>query len=421
MNDSLKEACQSSIIASLGEIATSRFTCGGSLSSYKKMVQLNYLDKTGVLKGVCWPLTVPDIQQIIEAATVASFGKGNETVTDKTYRDAYALEPAKFTSSFLLSETTILGEIHRLLAPDAPNIYAELYKMNIYAAPVGCFKSHVDTPRALNMFGSLVVCLHSHFNGGALVTKHNGQQVTYNWSSTGGDELIKWAAFYSDVSHEILPVTEGNRVTLTYNLFHDDCNVPSAVDECFSSFCTTLKAALDHPHFLRDGRVLGFACQHAYTFEKKHVRDFGKKEESKHVSMMKGSDRTVLMAAECLHLKVKIRPICNVSENAIGDNSCFLGEKFGFYTYYLDEFDHNNTEVIWMEVKQDRERCVEDRNSDTDHIIWCQKFKHLQPAYATVSYGNEHAAEICYQAAAILITIPKWSERQEMKKSQSLK
>ena len=149
MNDSLKEACQSSIIASLGEIATSRFTCGGSLSSYKKMVQLNYLDKTGVLKGVCWPLTVPDIQQIIEAATVASFGKGNETVTDKTYRDAYALEPAKFTSSFLLSETTILGEIHRLLAPDAPNIYAELYKMNIYAAPGGCFKSHVDTPRAV--------------------------------------------------------------------------------------------------------------------------------------------------------------------------------------------------------------------------------------------------------------------------------
>ena len=133
--------------------------------------------------------------------------------------------------------------------------------------------------------------------------------------------------------------------------------------------------------------------------------------------MMKGSDRTVVMAAECLHLKVKIRPICYVDENAVGDDSCFLGEKFGFHDTYLGEFDHNNTEDIWMEVKQDRERSVEDQNSDTDHILWCQKFKHLQPAYATVSYGNEHAAEICYQAAAILITIPKWSERQETKKA----
>ena len=49
--------------------------------------------------------------------------------------------------------------------------------------------------------------------------------------------------------------------------------------------------------------------------------------------MMKGSDRTVVMAAECLHLKVKIRPICNVGENAIGEP--FLGEKFGFHDTYI--------------------------------------------------------------------------------------
>ena len=194
--------------------------------------------------------------------------------------------------------------------------------------------------------------------------------------------------------------------------------VPSTVDECISSFCTTLKAALDHPHFLRDGGALGFACQHAYTFEEKDISDFGKKEEFKHVSMMKGSDRTVVMAAECLHLKVKIRPICNVSENAIGDDSCFLGEKFGFHDSYFGEFDHSSTEDIWMEVKQHVRWSVEDHNSDTDHILWCQKFKHLQPAYhAAVSYSNRHVAEICYQAAAILITIPKWSERQELKKN----
>lgn len=30
---------------------------------------------------------------------------------------------------------------------------------------------------------------------------------------------IRWAAFYSDCEHEVLEVTAGHRVTLTYNLF----------------------------------------------------------------------------------------------------------------------------------------------------------------------------------------------------------
>ena len=30
---------------------------------------------------------------------------------------------------------------------------------------------------------------------------------------------ISWAAFYSDCEHEVLEVTEGHRLTLTYNLY----------------------------------------------------------------------------------------------------------------------------------------------------------------------------------------------------------
>ena len=57
------------------------------------------------------------------------------------------------------------------LVSDVLNIQAELYKMNIYTAPNGCFKAHVDTPRSGNMFGSLVVCLPSQFTGGSLLTR----------------------------------------------------------------------------------------------------------------------------------------------------------------------------------------------------------------------------------------------------------
>ena len=76
------------------------------------------------------------------------------------------------------------------LVPDVLNIRAELYKMNVYSGPTGCFKAHVDTPRGGNMFGSLVVCLPSQFTGGSLVTSHKGQEVTYDWSSPTNDHSV---------------------------------------------------------------------------------------------------------------------------------------------------------------------------------------------------------------------------------------
>lgn len=267
---SLKSASQQSIIAALGEVATGRFTCGGVLCTPAK-VQLNYLNKNGLWSGATFPgIENAHLQQILQSSAVASFGKGNETVTDKNYRDAYTLDPEIFLTSFQLSATAILGEVRLLLVPDVANIRAELYKMNIYTAPAGHFKAHVDTPRGGNMFGTLVVCLPSQFTGGALVTRHSGQQVVYDWSSTAGSSVrsIQWAAFFSDVEHEILPVVEGYRVTMTYNLYHCDqlIQVPT-VDVTTSALYNNLKAALSHPHFLREGGILGFACQHAYVFQ----------------------------------------------------------------------------------------------------------------------------------------------------------
>lgn len=47
-------------------------------------------------------------------------------------------------------------------------IRAELYKLNVYSGPSGIFKTHVDTPRPEDQFGSLVVCLPSPHEGGKL-------------------------------------------------------------------------------------------------------------------------------------------------------------------------------------------------------------------------------------------------------------
>lgn len=94
--------------------------------------------------------------------------------------------------------------------------------MQVYSGPSGKFKTHVDTPRSPAQFGSLVVCLPLEHCGGALEVRHKGNIVTFDWSNSKGDDKgpsIGRAAFYSDCEHEILEVTEGHRLTLTYNLF----------------------------------------------------------------------------------------------------------------------------------------------------------------------------------------------------------
>ena len=221
-------------------------------------MQLVYLNKSGLWNSAAFPgLKDGDIQQLLESSKVASFGKGKEAVIDESVRDAFALDTDKCLSSFQLSNTTILGEIKALLVPNVVNIRAELYKINVYTSPTGCFKPHVDTPRGSNMFGSLVVCLPTQFQGGALVARHRGEQVVYDWSSPPEDPVqkIQWAAFFSDIEHEILPVTEGYRVTLTYNLYN--CDEARAEPDVASPFYASLKSAVGHPLFLREGGTLG--------------------------------------------------------------------------------------------------------------------------------------------------------------------
>lgn len=95
-------------------------------------------------------------------------------------------------------------------------------------------------------------------------------------------------SFFSDVEHEILPVTEGCRVTMTYNLYN--CDEVCVEPDVASPFYNNLKAAIGHPHFLRDGGVLGFACQHEYVFEQLNF-------DKSIMLLLKGSDRTVFSAA----------------------------------------------------------------------------------------------------------------------------
>lgn len=131
--------------------------------------------------------------------------------------------------------------------------------MKVYSGPAGLFRKHVDTPRSENQIGSLVVCLPSSFKGGNLVVQHHGREVEFEWASQS-TSAIQWAAFYSDCEHEIETITDGERLTLTYNLYVTDPadgSIPRSpiIDPKTLPLHGFLKDLITEPAFMKEGTV----------------------------------------------------------------------------------------------------------------------------------------------------------------------
>ena len=404
----------------LGDLAasiTSRFTFGGHLSPAVSEVRLVFKKRDGEWSEIVFPGASEDeMKELASACSVASFGLDEKQVTDKSYRDAMKLDPDCFATTFQLSSTSVLGEVAMTMVPDVSNLRAELYKLNIYG-PGGHFKAHVDTPRPNHMFGSLVVCLPTTFSGGALVTRHENHQVRFDWSSSPGSpkEDISWAAFFSDVEHEVLPVTDGYRVTLTYNLHGvpgdenseiDGVSQKAEVSDASSITCVVqtpfynlLLNALGCPTFLRGGGILGFGTHHKYpqTILK-----------SSDPMLFKGSDQMVVKVAKALGLFVTVLPVLGRGKvkNTLSRHR-YLTETF------VEEFQERDGD------------CCEECESDVTvlsemfhitafkdkYITWCQDLTVWQPAGASIhmDYKMGERLRDYYQTAAILIVVPEWN------------
>lgn len=131
-------------------------------------------------------------------------------------------------------------------------------QLQVYSGPSRLFQEHVDTPRSESQIGSLVVCLPSRFQGGSLFVRHGGKHVDFDWSQYS-ETTIQWAALYSDCDHAILTVTEGYRITLTYNLYVIDPmggSIPPnlIVDPGTLSLYERLQGILGNSEFMRMGR-----------------------------------------------------------------------------------------------------------------------------------------------------------------------
>lgn len=110
----------------------------------------------------------------------------------------------------------------------------------------------------------IVLCSTRNANapisGGALIVRHEGNQLVYDWSSTNPFE-IGWAAFYSDCEHEVEQMQSGHRITLAYNLYVTDrvgwtLQQPNpSVDPSQMVLYEMLKDMLVAPAFLSSGKA----------------------------------------------------------------------------------------------------------------------------------------------------------------------
>lgn len=95
----------------------------------------------------------------------------------------------------------------------------ERYKLLLYETGA-FFKAHKDSEKSPGMFGTLVICLPSEHTGGEVHLVRGGKTRILETAkqSQHGLSALAW---YSDVQHEIKPVTSGYRLVLTYNILQD--------------------------------------------------------------------------------------------------------------------------------------------------------------------------------------------------------
>jgi hypothetical protein len=183
--------------------------------------------------------------------------------------------------------------------------------------------------------------------------------ITHDWStSKAGTDAVHWAAFYSDCEHEVKKLTEGHRVTLTYNLYYapglgDLAEHAPAMNVTTLPLYHKVHSALSEPGFMRDGGILGIYCTHAYA----HSTQSGGKALP---AVLKGTDMAVYAVFRAHGLKVCVRPV-------VGRTSWYADEDYDSDPEFNTRAGINLGELTVTEVGGDEDTNWDDIWSEWPH------------------------------------------------------
>ncbi|MDO4682021.1 MAG: 2OG-Fe(II) oxygenase [Lautropia sp.] len=164
-----------------------------------------------------WPVSRRTAHALCGMASPAMHGYRDETRLDRNVRDtweipasALRLEGGAWTRFLKKVMTRVTKD---LAIPAGASLRAELHNLLVYERGQ-FFALHQDSEKLDGMVGTLVLTLPSFFEGGEFVLRHGQKRI----SAKGSPDKVEVVAFYADCHHEVMPVEEGFRVVLTFNL-----------------------------------------------------------------------------------------------------------------------------------------------------------------------------------------------------------
>lgn len=286
---------------------------------------------------------VPDAQiaALVRLAQRAPYGRGEETIVDTSIRNVWQIAPGKVNiagKSWAANFENILSKVKAGLGCDDASVSAELYKLLVYDRG-GFFLSHRDTEKTDGMFGTLVVTLPSEYRGGALRIRHAGREVTVDIKASDPSELC-YVAFYADCEHAALPVQEGNRVCLVYNLIQKHSKGGHRILQAPQYESQISKAATILDRFLTATEApakIAWLLDHHYS------------PAGLSFAVLKGADaaksRVLVQAAARSHCDAYLA-IVHIGESGAAepDDDYFYSSRRNRHRHYEDEDDEDNGE-----------------------------------------------------------------------------
>ena len=217
---------------------------------------------------VAYPILPVQLEALIAVAERAPYGKGPETLLDRSVRDCWQIgcEDVELSGPhWKESLESILSRVAKELGLPNDKVGAELYKLLIYE-PGGFFADHRDTEKANGMVGTLVIGLPVEGEGGELEVRHAGREVTLDLSVDDLGEL-PFAAFYADCVHRTQPVRTGHRVSLVFNLLvrPGSKGVPTTGPELSAQVDTVSRMLADWPRGEHSPDKLAWILDHKYS------------------------------------------------------------------------------------------------------------------------------------------------------------
>jgi hypothetical protein len=276
------------------------------------------------------------------------------------------------------------------------------------------------------MFGSLVVVYPTAHTGGVLQFTKDKK----SWSLDSGADLaekessIAYAVFFSDVDHEVLPVTSGHRVTVTYNLHREPTSnwkakggsdTSSEDDESEddeaelagspsnngegkvygasavsfrddeAELTKMLRSLLDDPEFLPKGGMMGFGLSYKYAVQ----RVYGKIPDV--LDRLKGIDAALFRACDALGLRIK----CKAFSAGDGYYKQWLLDDIPIIRYQMHDTDEPLDYILGRYgaalISNDGDDDSDREEELGDRFVWVTRPTQVsrtgRQTYAT--YGNE--------------------------------